>query len=104
MTQSLQVVFHGINRSPAVEAAVQEKVDALSRFDDRLGACKVTVSQEGHQTLGAFTVSIDLVSSGQNLRASRTNQDVMLALNEAFDTIRRSIKEAADKLEDRRTK
>ena len=28
MPQSLQIVFHGINRSPAVETAVTEKVEA----------------------------------------------------------------------------
>ena len=73
MPQSLQIVFHGINRSPAVETAVTEKVEALRRFDNQLGACKVTVSQEGHQTMGAFTIRIDLMASGQELIVNRTN-------------------------------
>ena len=97
MTQSLQIVFHGINRSPAVDAAVTEKVEALQRFDHQLGACKVTIGQEGHQTMGAFSVRVDLVASGQNVIVNRTNMDVMLAINEAFDTVRRSVKEEADK-------
>ena len=37
MSQALQTVFHGINRSPAVETAVAEKVEALRRFDNQLG-------------------------------------------------------------------
>lgn len=97
MPQSLQTVFHGINRSPAVEAAVAEKYQALLRFDNRLGPCRVTVTQEGHQTMGAFTVRIDLVASGQPIIVNRTHMDVMGALNEAFDTVRRSVKEEADK-------
>ncbi|MDY3114445.1 MAG: HPF/RaiA family ribosome-associated protein [Sutterella sp.] len=97
MSQALQTVFHGINRSAAVEQAVEEKVEALRRFDSQLGPCKVTITQEGHQTMGAFTVRIDLVASGQNIIVNRTNMDVMLALNEAFDTVRRSVKEEADK-------
>ena len=97
MPQSLQIVFHGINLSPAVETAVTEKVEALRRFDNQLGACKVTVSQEGHQTMGAFTIRIDLMASGQELIVNRTNMDVMAALNEAFDTVRRSVKEEAEK-------
>lgn len=97
MPQSLQIVFHGINRSPAVETAVTEKVEALRRFDNQLGACKVTVSQEGHQTMGAFTIRIDLMASSQELIVNRTNMDVMAALNEAFDTVRRSVKEEAEK-------
>ena len=64
MPQSLQIVFHGINRSPAVEAAVNEKVEALRRFDNELGACKVTVSQEGHQTNGGFYGSCRLKGFG----------------------------------------
>ena len=83
----VQIIFHGINRSPALEAAVNEKVEALHRFDNRLGPCKVTVTQEGHQTMGPFTIRV----------VTRTNQDVMAALNEAFDTIRRSVVEEGDK-------
>ncbi len=97
MPQSLQIVFHGINRSPAVEAAVTEKLEALRRFDNQLGACKVTVTQEGHQTMGAFNVRVDLLASGQNVIVNRSNMDVMLAINEVFDSVRRSVKEEADK-------
>ena len=97
MLQSLKIVFHGINRSPAVEAAVTKEVEGLQRFDNRLGPCKVTVTQEGHQTVGAFNVRIDLVASGQDIIVNRTNMDVMAAINEAFDTVRRQVKEEADK-------
>lgn len=47
--------------------------------------------------MGAFSVRIDLVASGQPIIVNRTNMDVMLAINEAFDTVRRSVKEEADK-------
>ena len=47
-----QIVFHGINRSAAVEAAVNEKLEGLAKFDNQIGPCKVTVTQEGHQTMG----------------------------------------------------
>ena len=92
-----QIVFHGINRSAAVEAAVNEKLAGLAKFDNQITQCKVTVTQEGHQTMGAFTVRVDLVASGHNLIVTRTNQDVMAAINESFDTIRRSVVEEADK-------
>ena len=51
-----QIVFHGINRSAAVEAAVNEKLEGLAKFDNQIGPCKVTVTQEGHQTMGPFTI------------------------------------------------
>ena len=47
--------------------------------------------------MGAFTIRVDLKASGQDVIVNRTNMDVMLALNEAFDTVRRSVKEEADK-------
>jgi len=47
--------------------------------------------------MGAFTIRIDQSASGKNLIVTRTNQDVMAALNEAFDTLRRSVVEEADK-------
>lgn len=97
MPQSLQIVFHGVNRSQAVEAAVTEKVEALHRFDNRLGACKVTISQEGHQTASEFTIRVDLMASGQQIIVNRSDLDVMLAINEAFDVVRRSVRQEAEK-------
>lgn len=93
----LQIVFHGINRSPAVEAAVEKEMEGLKRFDNQLGPCKVTVTQEGHQTIGAFTVQIALTASGREVIVSRTNMDVMAAVNEVFDVVRREVKDEADK-------
>ena len=80
MAQALQVTFHGISRSEAV------------------GPCHATITQEGHQTMGAYTVRVTIVASGNDLVVSRTNTDVMLAIREAFDTLRRSVKDAAEKL------
>jgi ribosome-associated translation inhibitor RaiA len=48
--------------------------------------------------MGAFTVHVTLVASGHDLVVSRTNNDVMVAINEVFDTMRRNVKEAHDKL------
>ena len=98
MAQALQVTFHGIHRSEAVEQAIAEKLEGLRKFDHQLGACHATVTQEGHQTMGAFTVHVTLVASGHDLVVSRTNNDVMVAINEVFDTMRRNVKEAHDKL------
>ena len=37
-----QIVFHGINRSAAVEAAVNEKLEGLAKFDNQIGPRKGT--------------------------------------------------------------
>lgn len=38
-----QIVFHGINRSAAVEAAVNEKLEGLAKFDNQIGPCKLSL-------------------------------------------------------------
>lgn len=93
MAQALQVTFHGISRSEAVEQAVQKELNDLGKFDRNLGPCHATITQEGHQTMGAYTVRVTIVASGND-----PNTDVMLAIREAFDTLRRSVKDAAEKL------
>lgn len=97
MPQSLQIVFHGVDRSEAVEQAAAKHVEALRKFDQQLGPCKVTVSQEGHQTIGAYTVRVDVLCSGHEAVVNATNMDVMAALNEVFDSVRRVVKDEAEK-------
>ena len=43
----LQVIFHGVDRSPAMEADIAERLEALKRFDSTIGECKVTISKTG---------------------------------------------------------
>ena len=35
----LQVIFHGVDRSPAMEADIAERLEALKRFDSTIGEC-----------------------------------------------------------------
>lgn len=98
MAQDLQVTFHGIRRSEAVEAAIASKLAHLARFNPRLGPCRATVTQEGHQTMGSFTVKVSLEACGQDVVASKTDKDVMLAVNQVFDTLKRAVDDVADKV------
>ena len=92
-----QIVFHGINRSAAVEAAVNEKLEGLAKFDNQIGPCKVTVTQEGHQTMGPFHHPC----GSRRIRAQfdrYTHESGRHGCpSESFDTIRRSVVEEADK-------
>ena len=77
---------------------INEKVEALTKFDSRLGAVRATISLDGHQTTNEFNVRLDFVTSGKNVVINRKGTDVIAALNEAFDIAERSIKEEAAKL------
>jgi len=98
MKLPLQISFHGIDRSPALEAAISEKAHGLSRFDSALISCRVTVEQEGrHQHQGReVAVRIDLSTPGKEIVVTRKNEDAFAATNEAFDAIRRVVKDEAD--------
>ena len=53
----LQVIFHGVDRSPAAEADIARRFEALQRFDNNLSECKATITKVGHQGLGEFSVN-----------------------------------------------
>ena len=94
----LQVIFHGVDRSPAMEADIAERLEALKRFDSTIGECKVTISKEGHQGLGSFSVKIDLAMAGRsNVVAQESDPVATAAVNKVFDTIRRVVKYENDK-------
>ncbi len=102
MPQSLNIIFHGINRSVALEQSVEEKLEALRRFDPELGPCKVTVSQETSKAHGEFTVLVNLKAcSGKDLIVKRAHMDALAAVHDAFDVLRRNVKEEHDKAHNR---
>ena len=59
----LQVIFHGVDRSPAAEADIARRFEALQRFDNNLSECKATITKVGHQGLGEFSVKLDMIVS-----------------------------------------
>ncbi|MEG0822377.1 MAG: HPF/RaiA family ribosome-associated protein [Burkholderiaceae bacterium] len=97
MKLPLQINFHGIDHSPALEAAIAEKSAGLGRFDSSLISCRVTVEQEGrHQHQGReVAIRIDLSVPGHELVVTRKHEDAFAATNEAFDAARRVVKEDA---------
>jgi ribosomal subunit interface protein len=97
MQLPLQVSFHGINRSDAIEAAVSEKARHLERFSDDIMACRVTVDvlQKHHRQGGPLGVRIDLTIPGRELIVDRVeNEDLNVALRDAFEHMARQLEEA----------
>ena len=96
MQQPVQITFHGTDRSEAVELAVQEKVQRLGRFASDIMSCRVAIDLlQKHQQQGRpFGVRIDLRVAGRDLVANRAqNEDVYVALRDAFDDIRRQLED-----------
>lgn len=98
MKLPLQLFFHGMDASAAIEAAVRRKVQHLERFFGGIMSCRVAVELlQKHQHQGQpFGVRIDVTLPGQELVVNRVeNEDVYIALRDAFDDMTRQLQDAA---------
>jgi len=99
MQVPLEVRFHNVDPSPAVEAAVRERMAKLERLTNHIISCRVTVEapHKSHQQGNLFTVRVDLRYAGGEAVANRTpsanhaHEDVYVALRDAFRAVRRQL-------------
>lgn len=97
MKLPLQVSFQGLERSPALEAAIEDRAAKLDRIHPHIVACRVTVVQETlHHTQGRrFGVKIDLTAPGKEIAVTqKADEDAFVAVRDAFDAARRMLHDA----------
>src|SRR5574341_2613484 len=102
MKQDLQLRFIGMQPSPAVETAAREKAAKLDQFRPDLMACRVAIELlDKHQHQGQhYAVRIDVTLPGGELSVDRVmNEDVYVALRDAFDDMRRQIQDSARRVQ-----
>jgi ribosomal subunit interface protein len=101
MQVPLEIRFHNIDRSAAVEAAIRERAAKLEQFADRIVSCTVTVegSHKHHRQGNLYTVRVDVRFPGGEVVASRdpsahhSHEDVFVALRDAFKAARRQLQD-----------
>jgi len=96
MQMPLQISFHGMDRSDAVEAAVRKNVQHLGRFATDIMSCRVAVELlQKHRHQGRpFGVRIDLTVPGRELVVNRVeDEDVYVAMRDAFDDMKRQLED-----------
>ena len=95
----LQISLRGIKHSDALHEAIREKAEKLERFYDRISSCRVVLELEAkhHQGQGKqITVRIDLKVPGDEIAITREHdEDVHVALRDAFDAARRRLEDYA---------
>lgn len=99
MIKPVQVVFHGIEHSDAVEKHVRDEVAKLERFHPQISSCRVTLGlphnrqQQGKQ----FDVHVELVVPGKEIMVNRAmgQEDMYAALRDAFDAAKRQLDDHA---------
>jgi len=91
-----QIVFHGLERSDALEAAVRDKVAHLEHLSGDIVSCRVVDLEQKHKHQGRpFGVRIDLTVPGCELVVDRVqHEDVYVALRDAFDAMMRQLQDA----------
>ena len=97
----LQITMRDMDRSDALDTAIQEHAAKLEQFHSRITRCKVTVEQmhKHHQQGKHFAVKIDLRVPGREIVATRDHdEDVYVAVRDAFDSAKRQLEEAAREL------
>ncbi len=101
MQQPLDIRFHNMSASPAVEAAAREHAEKLERFAPQIISCRVTVEapHRRHEQGNLYTVRVDLRFPGGEAVASRepsanhAHEDVYVALRDAFKAVRRQLQD-----------
>lgn len=97
MVNSLNIKFHNIPASEAVEADIRKRAEKLNQISDRIIRCDVTVENSGkHKQQGhLYEVRIDLTIPGTEIALNRIqpNEDVYIAVRDAFDAMTRKLKE-----------
>jgi ribosomal subunit interface protein len=94
----LQISLHGIGHSDAVYTAIRERAAKLERYYDRIVSCRVVLELAArHQHRGKqFAVRVDLKVPGRELAVTREHdEDVHVAIRDAFDAARRQLEDYA---------
>ena len=104
MDVPLEIAFHNLESSAAVETRVRERVAKLEKLFPRLVACRIVVEapHRQHQKGNIFRVRIEMSVPGDDLVVSKepnraqerfADPDVYVVLKDAFDTAERMLKD-----------
>jgi putative sigma-54 modulation protein len=101
MDSRLQVHFHGMETSTALEARVRDRFEEIARRCPSLTLCRVTIEKEtrNHRTGNQFRVGLLLHRRGRDIVAGKgtgkdqAHADVYAALRDSFDSAERQLEE-----------
>jgi ribosome-associated translation inhibitor RaiA len=100
MDTPLEIHFHGIDKSHAMEQRVREKVAKLAKHFDRLTRCRVVleVPHRSPQKPKVYQIKIELGMPGRRpvvvsheREGSHANEELGLAIRDAFEAALRKV-------------
>jgi ribosomal subunit interface protein len=92
MTFPIQITFHHMDRSEALEQAIQDKAAKLAKFHPSITQLHVAVTSEARHSTSArqYKVGLDVHVKGKEYAITRqTDEDAFVAARDAFDAARR---------------
>jgi len=105
MDVPVEISFRHLDSSEAVENRIHEHIEKLKQVFDRLVSCRVTVELvSGHRKGPRFVVTVEANVPGKahfighsSADEEHLHDDVYLAIRDAFNAVRRQLKDYAEK-------
>lgn len=100
MSVAVDVRFHGIERSAAIEQAVRTKVDKLAKHLTRMTSCRVAIEvpQRSAEKPKVYQIKIEIgvprrsvVVVSHECQGSHASEDLPLAIRDAFQAALRKV-------------
>lgn len=99
----LQITFHGIPSSDAVEIKIREKASKLEKFYSHIMSCKVAVEadHQHHHQGNQYHIRIKITTPNKELVISREHhdkivyEDIYVAIRDAFNIATRQLEDYA---------
>lgn len=101
-TDQIQIMFHGVEHSDALEDHIKKKINSLEKFAGCITGCRVVVeSPHKHAHKGRlYEVLIDLTLPGHEIVVNRHSQlnhsheDVYVAISDSFKEVKRRLQDS----------
>ena len=97
----LQITIRDVEHSEALETHIRDKANKLDEFFKHIISCRVVVEMphKHHQQGKQFNVRIDIGVPGSEIVINHDhNEDVYVALRDAFDAAKRRLEDYARKV------
>jgi cold shock CspA family protein/ribosome-associated translation inhibitor RaiA len=103
MQVPLRITFQDMPVSPAVEAQIRKRVEALEKLSPNIVSCRVAVESSAHRHRQGkmYHLHVELTVPGREIVVKRdppehhAHEDVLVAVRDAFDAVRRQLEDHA---------
>lgn len=112
MQVPVQISFHGVDHSDAVEERIREKVAKLEQFFEHMTSCRVVVETHHKNTANThkrgepYHIRIDVTVPGSEIVIKRepkdphAHEDIYVAIRDAFQTAERRVRDYASRMKE----